>query len=292
VSELAPFTAALVGAGVARFTRGDMLARVAGPLAIAGGVLTELMVLDANPGSLSWLGPVLVVAGVATAAAVALGLPARVRNGALAAALATLLIAPAAWSVQTLGHATSGTFPAGGPATAGGAFGGPGGGGGGPGLRDGSRRGLGGPPPGANGPGAGAAPTGAGPGGGMFGGNSASLETALEYIEANGGGTLAVSSQSTAAAAIVDSEADIVGLGGFSGRESEVTVAWLADQVRAGSIRWVLADGSGGGGLRDDGRTGSTTAMAAVATTCEAIDVDGVTLYDCQGMADAIAAAA
>ena len=38
VSELAPFVAALVGAGVARFTRGDTLARIAGPLAIVAGV--------------------------------------------------------------------------------------------------------------------------------------------------------------------------------------------------------------------------------------------------------------
>ena len=98
----------------------------------------------------------------------------------------------------------------------------------------------------------------------MFGGNSASLETALDYIKANGGGTLAVSSQSTAAAAITASDADIVGLGGFSGRESEVSVSWLADQVSQGNIRWVLADDSGGGGLGNDGRTGSTTAMAAV----------------------------
>jgi hypothetical protein len=38
-------------------------------------------------------------------------------------------------------------------------------------------------------------------------------------------------------------------------------------------------------------RTGSTTAMAAVTATCKQIDADGVTLYDCQGQADAIAAA-
>src|SRR5436190_1474778 len=38
VSELAPFTAALVGAGFARFARRDVLARVAGPLAVAAGV--------------------------------------------------------------------------------------------------------------------------------------------------------------------------------------------------------------------------------------------------------------
>ncbi len=50
VSELAPFTAALIGAGAARFAHGDLLARVAGPLAIGAGVITELVVLGANTG--------------------------------------------------------------------------------------------------------------------------------------------------------------------------------------------------------------------------------------------------
>jgi 4-amino-4-deoxy-L-arabinose transferase-like glycosyltransferase len=299
VSELAPFLAALVGAGAVRFTRGDLLARIAAPLAIAAGVVTEMMVLNDNPDSLPWLAPVLVVTGVVTAAVLAYGVPARLRNAAIATVIATLLIAPAAWSFQTLGHATSGTFPAGGPANAGGGFGG------GPGARasggpDGGFRGA--PPSAANGGGF-APPTngggfgpptngggfGPGGGGGAFGGNSESLTAALAYIQANGGGTLAVSSQSTAAAAIVDSDADIVGLGGFSGRESEVSVSWFADQVRAGNIRWVLADGSGGGGLRNDGRTGSNTVMATIAATCPTVDVDGVTLYDCSGMADALA---
>ena len=35
MSELAPFVAALVGAGAVRFAQGDLLARIAGPLAIA-----------------------------------------------------------------------------------------------------------------------------------------------------------------------------------------------------------------------------------------------------------------
>jgi hypothetical protein len=274
-AEHAPIVAALAGAGVARFTRGDRLARVAGPLAVAGGVITSLVILGDNPGSLPWLPPVLVVVGAATAGVLACSVPARVRNLAIATAVAFLLIAPASWSVQTLGHATSGTFPTGGPATANAGFGGPGGRGGAP----MGRGGFGGPPPGMM-PGPG--------GGGAFGGNSASLTTALDYIAANGGGTLAVSSQSTAAAAIVDSDADIAGLGGFSGRESEVSVEWFAGQVRDGNIRWVLADA---GGLRDDGRTGSNTVMAAVEATAEAVDVDGVTLYDVSGTADALLAA-
>src|SRR5437764_5567158 len=35
----------------------------------------------------------------------------------LSAAMFLLLLAPASWAVQTLGHPTSGTFPAGGPAS-------------------------------------------------------------------------------------------------------------------------------------------------------------------------------
>ena len=71
-------------------------------------------------------------------------------------------------------------------------------------------------------------------------------------------------------------------------RATEVSVAWLARQVRKGHIRWVLSDGSGGG-RGSDGRTGSTTALEAVAATCKAVDAGGVTLCDCQGMADALA---
>ena len=58
--------------------------------------------------------------------------------------------------------------------------------------------------------------------------------------------------------------------------------------VRAGRIRWVLTDG--GGGCGNDGRVGSTTAMAAVARTCRPVSsVRG--LYDCRGRAGALARA-
>jgi hypothetical protein len=318
VSELAPFAAALVGAGAVRFTQGDLLARIAGPLAIGGGVITELKVLGDSTGSLEWLPPVLVVIGVLAAGALAFAPDARTRNLGVAGAISALLIAPAVWSVQTLGHATEGTFPAGGPVTVGVGFGGPGGGrggfGGGPGGgfapggagAAGAAPGAGGIDPGIAGSGnSGTAPgaTGGrfggrggfggpgGGGGGMFGGNSASLTTALAYIKANGGGTLAVSSQSTAAAAIIASGANVAGIGGFSGRESAVTPAWLANEVQQGKIRWVLSDDTASGGLRNDGRTGSTTAMAAVTSACKSVDASGVTLYDCAGQSAALAAA-
>ena len=115
VSLLAPFTAALVGAGAAHFIRGGEGARVLGPLAIAAGVATELVVLGDYTGQLSWLVPVLIVVGALAAVALAAGPGRRTRLIALAAALGVLLIAPAVWAVDTLGHAVSGTFPEGGP---------------------------------------------------------------------------------------------------------------------------------------------------------------------------------
>ena len=126
VSLLAPFTAALVGGTAAELLRGGTIARVVAPVAIAVGVAVELVVVD-RAGNLDWLPPVLVVVGAATAATLAIVSAPGIRAGAVALFLAAALVGPAIWSVQTLGHATSGTFPAGGPASAGGGFGGPGG---------------------------------------------------------------------------------------------------------------------------------------------------------------------
>ena len=275
VSLLAPFTAALVGAGAAQVAGAGRIAQILAPAAIVAGMATELAVLSKLPGQLETVAPIMAAVCVLAAATLAAGAAARVRKAALGVALAALLVAPATWSVQTLGHATSGTFPAGGPETA--SFAGGPGGGGPPGLNGG----LGG----ANG-----GTTAGGFGGGMFGGDTAALTEALAYVADNGGGTIAVSSQSGAASAALQSGADVAALGGFSGRESEVTVDWLAQRVADGTIRWVLTDGDGGG-MPNDGRTGSSAVMAAVQETCTSVPgVDG--LYDCSGAADALAALA
>ena len=131
------------------------------------------------------------------------------------------------------------------PGQGGGAFGGPGGGGG----------------PGA---------------GGAFGGDSSALRTAIAYARAHGGGTIGVDSQSSAAAAIIEQNADVAGLGGFSGRESTVSVAWLADEVAAGRLRWIIAGGSGGR-RPGDTRQGSTTALDVAARVCRAVMLGGAT---------------
>ncbi|MEA2395112.1 MAG: hypothetical protein QOJ82_3003, partial [Solirubrobacteraceae bacterium] len=297
VSFLAPFGAALIGGGVAEMAHRGAVARVVAPLAIAGGVATELVVLHRDATDLAWLAPFVVVVGALAAVALATAIPGRLRALALAGGLGVLLIAPAAWAADTLGHATNGTFPAGGPAV--GFGGGPGGGrgggpGGGPGgFRAGGFGGPGGPTPGA-GPGLqgrGRLAGGGGPRG--FGGGSVS-SAVLSYVRQHGGGAIAVSSQTGAASSIIASGANVVGIGGFSGRESQVSVAWLAQAIRDGRIRWVLADGTGAGSGRD-GRVGSSDVMALVAQTCRQVSTSatgGATLYDCRGSADALLAAA
>jgi hypothetical protein len=89
---------------------------------------------------------------------------------------------------------------------------------------------------------------------------------------------------------VIRSGADVAGIGGFSGRESQVSIVWLANAIDQGKIRWVLTDGSGGGMFRD-GRTGSADVMAAVEQTCTKVSsVSG--LHDCAGHANDLRALA
>jgi 4-amino-4-deoxy-L-arabinose transferase-like glycosyltransferase len=319
VAQLAPFTAVLVGGGIGWFSSRH---RAAGPIAAAAvvaGIATTLAVRGQYPGQLSWLPPVLLVLGAAAVVALVALRSGRARAAVLAAAVGPLLIAPASWAVETLGHATNGTFPAGGPARVSMGGGGRVGGGGGPGGPGGAGQGglggvprgqvgtgasgapaFGGPPgggapggtaPGGNAPGSTAA-GGTAPGGGRggFGGDSAGLTQALSYVSQHGGGTVVVSSQSGAAGAIIQSDADVAGIGGFSGHESEVTAQWLANAVRSGQVRWVLATGNSAFG-GNDGRVGSSKVMAAVAQVGKKVTVSStVALYDLSGQANALAA--
>jgi hypothetical protein len=123
----------------------------------------------------------------------------------------------------------------------------------------------------------------------MFGGDSQGLAQAVAYVKSHGGGTIAVSSQSGAAGELISSGADVAAIGGFSGRESQVSVQWLADAVADGRIRWVLTDGNGGA-MPQDGRVGAGEVMAVAARIGDPVSsVSG--LYDLQGKADALRAA-
>ena len=337
VSLLAPFTAALVGAGAAQIARGGDGARVLGPAAIIAGVATELVVLGDFSGQLTWLSPVLLVLGGGAALALAARVPRSARRVALGVAVGALLLAPGVWAFDTVGRTLNGTFPEGGPANvqSAGGFGGmrrmggpPRGFGGfaGPGVG-----GAGAMPPGAGAPGlfapggrAGAAPGGTmprlGAGGGLRAGGAggpggfggAVSSEIVSYVTAHGGGTIAVGSQSSAAESILAQDAEVAGIGGFSGRESEVSVSWLASEVREGRIRWILGEGStssglgAGRGLPGDGRQGSRKAIAAAESACRRVTLSSAsgeegsqspatvisgstTLYDCQGRAAELA---
>ncbi len=342
VSLLAPFAAALVGAGAAQLISGGLNVRIVGPLAVAGGVACEVFVRSSYPGQLTWLTPLLIAIGAIAAFALVAFSSRAVRTVAITLAVAALLIAPGAWAFDTLGHATSGTFPSGGPASI--AAGGFGGRGGGFGLRAGGRfpsagssggpalfGGGGSAAPGGGGsvvPGGGpesssarsaAPPSGpgiGGAGGGGLGsmpanqvppgaigaplGGNVSLTKVLAYVQKHGGGTIAVSSQSSAASSIVRKGASVAGIGGFSGRESDVSASWLAHEVSSGKLRWVLVEQSSGGfsaQMPGDSRAGARTAMAAAAKACTKATLSGSatsgtgTLYDCQGHAARLASA-
>jgi 4-amino-4-deoxy-L-arabinose transferase-like glycosyltransferase len=360
-SLLAPFAAALVGPTFGQVLASGRSGRVLGAVTIGGGAIVELVVIDHSATDLRWL--VIPLVAVSVAAVLALlfadGIVGRIgsrplhaahlRTAALVVAFGLLLTGPAIWSVETLGHPTSSTFPAGGPESAGGMGGGPGGVSGGPGGS-----GSGGPPsfgasegappsfgvsekataPGVRtssgttgesanavgelfgestssestaGPGAatgtGGPPamaaggmSGGGPGG-MFGGED--LSQILEYTETHGGGTIAVDSQSGASSAIIEEGAEVAGIGGFSGKESSVSVAWLEERIDSGAIAWIYTSGLGGttggpGGAGGDTRTGSESAIDTVVKQCTAVSASAYesgsesgsssgTLYRCGG---------
>jgi hypothetical protein len=128
----------------------------------------------------------------------------------------------------------------------------------------------------------------------MFAQGRDDVAAAAAYVDAHGGGAIGVASQSAAAAAIIESGAAVAGLGGFSGSESEVSVDWLADAIADGRLRWVYDGGSERGPMRDDGRVGAATVMAAVSETCTPVASGSLsgTLYDCRDLADDLRAAA
>ncbi len=83
VSLLAPFTAALVGAGAAQLAGGGITARVLAPVAVVAGMATELAVLGKLPGQFETWAPVMAATCVAAAAVLAIALVPRVRRAAL-----------------------------------------------------------------------------------------------------------------------------------------------------------------------------------------------------------------
>src|SRR3954452_23325046 len=78
VSLLAPFTAALVGAGFGQLRAGDRAARILGPLAVVAGVAATLVVISNSAGAPHWVEQIVLPVGVLAAVVLALRIPRRV----------------------------------------------------------------------------------------------------------------------------------------------------------------------------------------------------------------------
>ena len=316
-SMLAPATGALVGIGAVSLWRDARRGRArllfpAAAIAATAWVQIDLLRRSGYLPGLQTL--VILTAAGALAALGALALreswtPQRralIAGGAIGAAVLGLLAAPAAWAKTTLDGPVNGVFPGAGPSYISGLAsnrdGGPrfGRGGGRPSFAPpgsgnfrGGGRGFGFGPPPAGGFGGGQGRFGGGTGG--FGAGSADTEAALAYAKANGGSerfTLIVSSEQAAAPFVIDGE-PVAAMGGFTGRETVLTSAYLAELVRSGDARYFLLGGGGPGG--------TNAAAQLVASSCEPVSaaawggpstssgLGASGLYDCAGRADEIA---
>ena len=123
-------------------------------------------------------------------------------------------------------------------------------------------------------------------------------KAALRYVESHGATArfgLVVQSEETAAPYVVRGE-PVAAMGGFTGRETVLTHAYLASLVRSGAARYFLLGGSGGFGPGG----ASNEAVTTISSICRAVPSSawstggtsgGAMLYDCAGKADAIASA-
>ncbi|WEO93830.1 glycosyltransferase family 39 protein [Streptomyces sp. FXJ1.172] len=267
--------AALTGAGTVLMWRAY---RTGGPRAwalpgaVAATAAWAAYLAGQFPAFRPGLVPAVAVLGLAAVVLLVLARPGRPRAGGrlalagLAASLAALLVAPSAWAVQVFapsyrtntmgavgpaganrgqGAARSGSGRFGRTAWAGGAMPGRMGQGGLRGMERGGAGGFG----------------GAAPGGAL----TAAQRRLLDYTRAHQGSAayvFATSSWSTAAPYILATGADVLPIGGFSGRVPYPTEARFRQLVDAGTVRYVLLGGGRGMGAMAQG-TGPAAARTA-----------------------------
>ncbi|MFD0690180.1 ArnT family glycosyltransferase [Actinomadura fibrosa] len=324
---LAPAIAALAGMGAAALWERRRLPEAAAVLSVTVAVtaIWAYVLLDRTPGWNSWLGPVVVAAGLVAAAGLA---GARLLKGPLLALVAALavgasLAGPAAYALNTVNTAHTGAIVTAGPRTSGGFGPGRGMPGGFPGGRGGqggfggfNRNGQGFAPPqggmpgGAQGgpqagPQAGGRPGGGfgGRGGGFGGGGpggllnagtpNAAVTAALKKGASSYTWAAAAVGSNTAAGYQLAIGAPVMAVGGFNGTDPAPTLARFQQLVRQGKIHYFVGGGQGGGmmsrGGSSGGNSGSDDAQRIaqwVAATFQATTVGGTTLYDLSSGAD------
>jgi 4-amino-4-deoxy-L-arabinose transferase-like glycosyltransferase len=281
---LAPAIGALVGAGLVDLWKSRFriwLGGVAVGITCLGSAWFGSTLLDRTPNFDPGLGTAaIVLAGAALLVLVVTSVPAiaerlAVRRLAIAAAglgICATLLAPAAYSLDTTGHAYGGGDPHPGPGSTNGFGGGnPGGG-----AAFGGGRVVFPNIPGVNLPGSG--------GGGVSG---TSAGSALDdYLVANrGSATWIVAANGSGEAGSIElaTRLPVMAMGGFTGSDPTPTLAEFKNYVASGRLRFVLSGGGGGGG--GGGFGGDSAITSWVTSTCKALSVGGSSLYDCAGAA-------
>jgi 4-amino-4-deoxy-L-arabinose transferase-like glycosyltransferase len=285
VVALAPWIAitAVVGTVIMWRDRDNLVARITLAIAMAGSAVWGWVLLGQSGeqpyDSLRW--PVLVIGlGVAAGFVFADRLTRRAAVVVLAAAAVAVGVGPAAYAIQTIGTAHTGSIVTAGPYQGGG-MGGPGGGRvaqmGGPGGQNGT------PPagqmPGTQVPGAqtdgqadgqtdgqtqqmpgrgnGGMPAG-GAGGPMGGGQvDAELAEAVSTNAANYTWVAAAIGSQTAAGLQLETEEPVMAIGGFNGTSNSITLEQFQQYVADGEIHYFISGGGMGGGM--GGRGGSSS---------------------------------
>jgi 4-amino-4-deoxy-L-arabinose transferase-like glycosyltransferase len=231
-----------------------------------------------------------IVVLLAVVAAVLLLLPPRglrLTVATITVAFGAVLVAPTAYTIQTVTTAHTGSIVTAGPTVAGSGFGG--GGFGGPragGVPGGFGGGTGAPPAGAPGGVGGAGGFGAAGGRGGFGGllDSATVSSALAAKLSENAASYtwvaaAVGSNSAAGYQLATGDA-VMPLGGFNGSDPSPTLAEFKALVAKGEIHWFIG---GTIGASNGGSNAARQIAAWVAANYTATTVDNVTLYDLSG---------
>ncbi|SDI93652.1 4-amino-4-deoxy-L-arabinose transferase [Frankineae bacterium MT45] len=316
--ELAPAIAALVAISAVTLwrLRTDLNAR----LTMALGVLVtgiwgyELLQRDASWHP--WISYLLVAATLIAVAALAITVQ-RWRQAVIVGLAGGLIVlggGSAAYALSTASTPHTGSTPSAGPAATGGFGGGFGGRGGapaggfsgGPGGNSGNG-GDGGTPPSGGFPGAGgtaggttggtgtapttggigsagSAPTTGGTAAAPTGGGSDSSSTDAALIALlKAAGTkwsAATIGSQTAASLQLNSDTDVMPIGGFTGSDNSPTLAQFKELVAKGEIRYFIAGGGFGGGGGRGGSSGSSSITSWVESNFSSTTVGGTTVYD------------
>ena len=284
---LAPGIAALIGMSAVMLWRvRDMLAaRIVMAVTVLGSALYARTILD---NASTWhpsLQSVVVMLGIVAAGLLLAGDKwHRTPLVAGAAALAALMVAPAAYSLQTASSAHTGALPTAGPRVAGagpGGMGGPGGAG---------MRGRFAPPPaGATGqfapptgqPGAAGGPS-AGGGGGLLNASrpTAAVVSALKQNSGQYTWVAATVGANQAAGYQLATELPVMPIGGFNGSDPSPTLAQFKALVAAGKIHWFISGSDRGFGNQMGGSRAASEIASWVTSTYAATTVGNVTMYD------------